>query len=155
MTTPQKRNLLSQKKSNSPQWILTPWFQTTLHNCSIIHSKKKITVGLKHLRYVLSEKLSPFGTWKFQNNAKFYNKIINKCDWTNLTRKNINIYVYTTIDKLPSVDFFPKFASLSLSQTGITSLPSLINWVQCHIFWFYYCYSATTEIDKKKCKIDK
>ena len=25
----------------------------------------------------------------------------NKCDWTNLTRKNINIYVYTAIDKLP------------------------------------------------------
>ena len=33
----------------------------------------------------------------------FYNKIINRCNWTNLTRENINIYVYTTIGKLPSV----------------------------------------------------
>ena len=40
----------------------------------------------------------------------------------------IYVCIYTTIDKLPSVDFFPKFASfLSLSQTESASLPSLIN----------------------------
>ena len=79
-----------------------------------------MTLGLKHLRCVLSE--------KFQKDAKFYNKIINKCDWINLTRKNTNTSVYATIDKFPSVDFFPKFASfLSLSQTESVSLSSLIN----------------------------
>ena len=59
-----------------------------------------MTLGLKCLRCVLSE--------KFQLDAKFYHKIINKCDWTNLTRKNTNTSVYAKIDKFPSVDFFPK-----------------------------------------------
>ena len=79
-----------------------------------------MTVGQKHLRYVLSEKFSPFGSWKFKKDTKFYNNLIDKCDWTNLTRKNTNIYVYATIDKLPYIDFFTKFASfLSLSQAEI------------------------------------
>ena len=62
-------------------------------------------------------------------------------------------YVYTTISKFPSVDFFPKFASfLSLSQTESASLPSLINLGKCHIFYCYYCYSGITQIDKKNAK---
>ena len=109
-------------------------------------SKKNMTVGLKHPTCVLSKKLSPFGTWKFQKKSKFYKKIINKCDWTTLSRKNINIYV-SAIEKLLSVDFSIKFASfLSLSQTKSVSLPSLIKWVQCHIFYFYYCYSEIIQI---------
>ena len=87
-----------------------------------------MTVGLKHLRCVPSETFSFFGTSKFQKDAKFYSKIIKKCDWANLIRKNTNIYVYATIDKLPSADFFSKFASfLSLYQTESASLPSKIN----------------------------
>ena len=43
-------------------------------------------------------------------------------------RKYKYIYINTTIDKFPSVDVFPKFASfLSLTQTKSASLPSLIN----------------------------
>ena len=44
-------------------------------NCSEEHSRKNITVGLKLL-------LVP-GTRKF----KFHNKVINKCDWINVTGK--------------------------------------------------------------------
>ena len=50
-------------------------------------------------------------------------------------RKYKYIYINTTIDKLPSVDVFPKFASsLSLTQTKSASLPSLINNAQFFIF---------------------
>ena len=50
-------------------------------------------------------------------------------------RKYKYIYINTTIDKLPSVDVLPKFASfLSLTQTKSASLPSLINNAQFFIF---------------------
>ena len=73
----------------------------------------------------------------------------NKWDWTNLTRKNKNIYVYTTIGKLPSVDFSQKFASLSLPQTESASVPSLI---QLSAVLHFICYSGITQIDKKNAK---
>ena len=132
-------------KNNSPRWIPTPCFDRPLHEVKS-RFKENMTVGLEHPTCVLSKKLSPFGTWKFQKKSKFYNKIINKCDWTTLSRRNINIYV-SAIEKLLSVDFSIKFASfLSLSQTKSVSLPSLIKWVQCHIFYFYYCYSEIIQI---------
>ena len=55
---------------------------------------------------------------KKKKNAKFYKKI-------NKPNQEKYIYVYTTIDKLASGDFFSKFPSLS--QTDSASLLSLIN----------------------------
>ena len=69
---------------NSPQWIPTPCFETKCMNCPTGHSKKNMTVVLKHLRCVLSEKFSLV----LENKKKKQNftKIINKCDWTNQIR---------------------------------------------------------------------
>ena len=51
-----------------------------------------------------------------------------RLDKLNQLRKNINIYVYKTIDKLLSAFFFHKFTSfLSFSQTESASLKTLIN----------------------------
>ena len=143
MTTPQSYYFLG--KNNSPQWILIPCFKTTFHEL-LKSTLKKHDYGTKlgYLRCACWAKnvllLVPENS---KTNVTFYKKRIYKCDWTNLTRKNINIHVYTIIGKLPSLVFFPKFASFSsLSQTESASLPSLINWVQCHIFNFYYCYSG-------------
>ena len=59
-----------------------------------------------------------------------------RLDKLNQLRKNINIYVYKTIDKLLCF-FFHKFTSfLSFSQTESASLKTLIN----RVFYFYYCY---------------
>ena len=65
-------------------------------------------------------------------------------------QKNENIYVYTTIVELPSVVLYPEFAFLYVFVTESASLPSLINWVQCHVFYIYYFNSGNTQIEKRK-----
>ena len=103
MTAPQSYYLLG--KNNSPQWIPIPSFETTLHELLKSTFKEKHGCGTKTSKMCIERKILSCWYLKIPKNAKFYNKIMNKCDWTNLPRKNINIYVYTTIDKLASVDF--------------------------------------------------
>ena len=113
-------------KNSSPQWIPTPCFKATLHELLKSTFKEKHDRKTKTSKMCTERKILSCWYLKIPKNAKSFNKIINKCDWTNLTRKKYE-YIYA-IDKLPSVDFFPKFASfLSLSQTESASLPSLIN----------------------------
>ena len=132
-------------KNNSPRWIPTPCFDRPLHEVKS-RFKEKHDCGTKTPNMCTEQKIIFIWYLKISKKSKFYNKIINKCDWTTLSRRNINIYV-SAIEKLLSVDFSIKFASfLSLSQTKSVSLPSLIKWVQCHIFYFYYCYSEIIQI---------
>ena len=52
--------------------------------------------------------------------------------------------------------FFLKFAFfLSFPKTESAFLANLINWVQCHICYLYYCYSEIAQIDKKNEKLTK
>ena len=115
--------LLFPREKNSPQRIPTPCFETTLHE--VLKSTFKHDCGTKTSKMCSERKIISFWYLKIPKKCKILQQN-NKWDWTNLTRKNKNIYVYTTIGKLPSVDFSPKFASLSLPQTESASVPSLI-----------------------------
>ena len=102
---------------------------------------------------------------------KFFKFFITKDNWVrtdefasipillpfkSLDKRNQKKYKYICIYNNRQISlfwFFPNFISFfSLSQTETAFLPSLINWVQCHIFYFYYRYSGITQTDKKNAK---
>ena len=94
MTTPQS---YFPGKNNFSQWILTPCYETTLHELLKSTFKEKHECGTKTPEMRTERKILSFWYLKIKKKkAKFY-KIINKCDWTNLTRKNKNIYIYIYI----------------------------------------------------------
>ena len=97
--------LLFPTKKQLPSAYLTPCFETTLYKL------RKSTFKEKHDCWTKT-----FVTRKFKKNSKFYNKIINKCDMINLTRKNINICVYTTLEDLHefSLNLHPSYLSRRL-----------------------------------------
>ena len=93
MTIPQYYYFLG--KNNSPQWIPTPCFETKLHEQLKSTFKEKHDCETKtskmyterNILSLLLENPPP------SKKKKIHRKIINKGDWTNLTIKNLNMYI--------------------------------------------------------------
>ena len=88
MTTPQSYYFLG--KTTPLSGFRLPVSKVNCMNCSKVYSKKNMTVGLKHLRCVLSQKLS-HRYLKIQKKKKKMQNFTKKL--TNLTRKNIYMYI--------------------------------------------------------------
>ena len=128
MTTPQSCYFLG--KNNCPQRISTPCFKTMLHELFKSTVERKAGRGTKTHKMCTERKIISFLFLEIQkkkNATKFY-KIINKCDWTNITKKTeIHMYIQQQISCPLLIFFLNLHPSYLCSQTESVSLPSLIN----------------------------